>query len=1346
MKKDLRRLLPLVLVLAMLFTLLPMGASTSSAASGKNFVVYFPNWGMYNAAHMSMNVGMIPWNKVTCINHAFFTIDTGYKLVSTDEYADFQATFAHSEGWDPGMIRGHFGEYKYYKTQYPNVKVVISVGGWTRGENFHAMALTPSSRAIFIQSVIDFLKKYPFIDGVDLDWEYPGVNRAKDPNDQYDRGCPGGPEDKQNFTALLREIRQAYNNNGMSGKLLTIAAPGGYEKVDLTEPNVYSQYLDWLNIMTYDIHGAWDTITNHQSAIYKNPNDPSGTSPVDIKNKYNTDYIMKHYRDTYNIPASKLNVGSPFYSRGWKNVVAGTGTNGLFATASGAPVGNLDDPGSPGGQNSYAQMKVLENTPGYTKYRDSVSQVPWLYNSSLGVMYTYEDETSAAARCDYVINNGFGGIIGWEISCDTSNFSLTNTISGKLGINSTTQVAAPTFSPAGGTYASAQNVTISCATAGATIRYTTDGSEPTAASTQYAGAINVSGTTTIKARAFKSGMNDSATASATYNIQSAQTVAAPVFSPNGGSFSAAQNVTISCATSGATIRYTTDGSEPNSTSAMYTGQINISGNTIIKAKAFKAGMNDSAVATAAFTITGGNEGVDLGNPSGAPATGSISHNNWDGDGAYDITMNIWWGNNATSWTVYENDKIVFSGALQGNSPNAQTAVYSVSGRANGTYTYRIDLKNRFGTTSTNTITVNVTNGGTVQTVAAPAVSPAGGTYATEQNITASCATGGATIRYTTDGTEPTENSAIWSGALTIANTTTIKFKAFKTGMNPSETVTAAYTIQNNQTAATPAFSPAGGTYSSAQNVTISCATAGAAIRYTTDGSTPTSSSAQYTGPIAVTGTKTIKAIAMAAGMNNSAVATATYTIGSSGYPAWAPNTAYSAGIIVSYNGSNYRCLQAHTSLAGWEPSNVPALWEQIGSAPAQAAAPAFSPAGGTYPSAQNVTISCATAGADIRYTTDGSTPTSSSAQYTGPIAVTGTKTIKAIAIASGMDNSAIASAVYTISTAPPTGSRLLVGYWHNFDNGLTPVMTLRNVSTKWDVINVAFADIAGDGTVSFTPFNATDAAFSSDVSYLKGLGKKVVLSLGGQNGALSLPDSAAKTRFTNSLIAVIDKYGFNGVDIDIETGIFLGGGDTDFRSPTTPTIVNLIAAMKDITARYGSGFTLSMAPEVAYVQGGITAYGGPWGAYLPIIYSLKDQLSYIHVQHYNCGGNAALDGRNYNQGTADFEVAMAEMLLKGFPVANNSSNMFPALKQDQVMIGLPAASGAAPSGGYINPAEMKKALDYLIKGTPYGGTYKLQNASGYSGFKGLMSWSVNWDAQNNYEFTNNYRAYFDALK
>lgn len=325
------------------------------------------------------------------------------------------------------------------------------------------------------------------------------------------------------------------------------------------------------------------------------------------------------------------------------------------------------------------------------------------------------------------------------------------------------------------------------------------------------------------------------------------------------------------------------------------------------------------------------------------------------------------------------------------------------------------------------------------------------------------------------------------------------------------------------------------------------------------------------------------------------------------------------------------------------------------------------------------------------------------------------------------------------------GNRLLVGYWHNFDNG-TGIIPLRNVSSKWDVINVAFGDTGADrATVQFTPVTGTDASFIADVSYLKSLGKKVVLSIGGQNGVVLLPDNTAKTNFTNSLISLIDKYGFNGIDIDLESGISLNGGDTDFKNPTTPQIVNLISAIRAVCDHYGPNFILSMAPETAYVQGGYTAYGNIWGAYLPIIYGLKDKLTYIHVQHYNAGSGMGMDGKNYTQGTADYEVAMADMLLHGFPVGGNTNNTFPALRQDQVLIGLPACPSAAPSGGYISPTEMKKALDYIIKGISFGGLYKLSNPSGYPNFRGLMTWSINWDAQSNYEFSTNYRAYFDAL-
>lgn len=398
----------------------------------KKVIAYFPNWGTYNAAHHNFSVSMIPWEKVTVINHSFYSVDTSFKMVSIDEFADYQKQFEHSGDWTQ-ELKGHMGEYKYYKEIYPDKKVLISIGGWTRGENFHQMALTSSGRATFVASVIAFLKKYSFIDGIDIDWEYPGVNRAKDPNDVYDKGCPGGPEDKQNFTALLREIREAYNSNGLAEKLLTIACSAGYEKLALQELSIYHQYLDFINAMTYDFHGAWETITNHHSPLFANPDDPSGTAPVDIKNKYNVDAALKVYTDVYGIAKEKINVGAPFYSRGWKNVNGATGNNGLFAQASGAPVGDLDNPQAPGGQNSFTTMKQLETTAGYVKYRDSYAKVPYLYNAALQIMLTYEDEQSLAERCDFVNNNNYGGIIIWELSNDDpQGFPLTTIVANKM--------------------------------------------------------------------------------------------------------------------------------------------------------------------------------------------------------------------------------------------------------------------------------------------------------------------------------------------------------------------------------------------------------------------------------------------------------------------------------------------------------------------------------------------------------------------------------------------------------------------------------------------------------------------------------------------------------------------------------------------------------------------------------------------------------------------------------------------------------------------------------------------------------------------------------------------------
>ena len=320
-----------------------------------------------------------------------------------------------------------------------------------------------------------------------------------------------------------------------------------------------------------------------------------------------------------------------------------------------------------------------------------------------------------------------------------------------------------------------------------------------------------------------------------------------------------------------------------------------------------------------------------------------------------------------------------------------------------------------------------------------------------------------------------------------------------------------------------------------------------------------------------------------------------------------------------------------------------------------------------------------------------------------------------------------------------------VGYWHSFDNGISTVIKLRDVPCSYNVVDIAFLEGASpsDPTMVFRLDEAkveTEAELIQDIKILKSRGVKVIASIGGQNGAVSLPDAAAITKFVNSTSLLIDKFGFEGLDIDIEGGaVVLSGADNDFQNPTTPVIKNLISAFKQLKAKYGSSFWITMAPEVDYVQGGVTAYGSIWGAYLPIIYGLRNELDFIHVQYYNGGGGTGSDGNSYNQGTADFIVAMSDMLLSGFKI--NNGQMFPALREDQVAFGMPSTTGAAGSG-YMQLTEINKALDYLIKGVSFGGKYKLPKT--FPNFRGIMTWSVNWDnkAPGNYAFSKNFSQYF----
>jgi hypothetical protein len=343
------------------------------------------------------------------------------------------------------------------------------------------------------------------------------------------------------------------------------------------------------------------------------------------------------------------------------------------------------------------------------------------------------------------------------------------------------------------------------------------------------------------------------------------TVATPTFSPAPGTYTSAQSVTLATATAGAQIRYTTDGSTPTAASALYGGPINVAVTTTVKAIGIAGGMTNSAVATGAYTING-STGGGFSFTNGVDLAGT--------------TATIWFQPSQT--ISFVDVHYTINGGPQQNFRMPQVGARYQQAVANVATGQVISHWFTYSLTGASTVdtakfsyTVGSTGGGAVAT---PAFNPAPGTYTTAQNVTITTSTAGATIKYTTDGSTPTAASATYTGAVAIASTKTLKAIAQKAGMTDSAVASGLYTINVATTVATPVFTPAPGTYTGAQNVTITSATAGATIKYTTDGTNPTAASATYTGPVAIATTKTLKAIAQKAGSTDSAIASGLYTI------------------------------------------------------------------------------------------------------------------------------------------------------------------------------------------------------------------------------------------------------------------------------------------------------------------------------------------------------------------------------------------------------------------------------------------------------------------------------------
>ncbi|MFD3541349.1 chitinase [Streptomyces sp. NPDC058662] len=419
----------------------------------------------------------------------------------------------------------------------------------------------------------------------------------------------------------------------------------------------------------------------------------------------------------------------------------------------------------------------------------------------------------------------------------------------------------------------------------------------------------------------------------------------------------------------------------------------------------------------------------------------------------------------------------------------------------------------------------------------------------------------------------------------------------------------------------------------------------------------------------------------------------------------------------------------------------------------------------TATSAASVALSWTAVPGATSYTVhrDGAAPlpvVGASATVTGLAAsTTYTFRVSAANAAGQSPPSAPASATTPAGGGDPGGPGLpahaLVGYLHtSFANG-SGYVRMADVPASWDVVNLAFGEPTSvtSGDIRFQLCPATEcpnvespAEFKAAVKAKQAAGKKVLISIGGQNGQVQLATPAARDTFVSSVARIIDEYGLDGLDIDFEGhSLSLATGDTDFRAPTTPVVVNLIAALKTLKARYGPDFVLTMAPETFFVQMGYQFYGsGPWGgqdpragAYLPVIHALRDDLTLLHVQDYNSGPIMGLDNQYHSMGGADFHIAMTDMLLTGFPVAGNTARVFPPLRPEQVAIGLPATTNAG--NGHTPPAEVNKALDCLTKKTGCG-TYQTHGT--WPALRGLMTWSINWDRFGSWEFSRNFDAYF----
>ena len=386
-----KRYICILLTAVLICVLCVGGACAEETGKEPGVTVYFPNWNIYSDSRNDVNG--LPWDRLDCVNHAFWKVvprDGGFAIESTDPWADT----------DPDNPVAHFPQYAECAEKYPEKQILISIGGWTDSGHFSEMALTAESRTSFIRSCLETLDAYPFLSGLDIDWEYPGVER--EPEDESDEGNPVLGDDMTNYTLLLKELREALDEHyGQGKKILTVCAGAsvGYS-LCMQDYAALHPYVDRINLMTYDMAGSWEEYTGHHTAL---------------RGEVSAETAVNYLLDK-GVPAEKIAIGSPLYSHGWKMKEPARETVGAAAEA-------IDD-------MTWHELPALEEaavpegTPGWHTGYDREKDAAWLWNDDPDSpdylhFITYESTASLAAKLAYIRERGLGGLIVWEVHGDS---------------------------------------------------------------------------------------------------------------------------------------------------------------------------------------------------------------------------------------------------------------------------------------------------------------------------------------------------------------------------------------------------------------------------------------------------------------------------------------------------------------------------------------------------------------------------------------------------------------------------------------------------------------------------------------------------------------------------------------------------------------------------------------------------------------------------------------------------------------------------------------------------------------------------------------------------------------